>query len=78
MLHKKLTASLTIAIFVLSSVAIFTPASAHFTLGDYSSGFDYHQNDFDKHLAGPTGYVWPGCGLASFSGVPGGSPAGYQ
>jgi len=77
-LHKKLAAALSIAIFVLSSVAIFTPASAHFTLGDYSSGFDYHQNDFDIHFAGPTGYVWPGSGLAAFSGQASGAPPGYQ
>lgn len=77
-MHKKLTAALTIAIFALSSVAIFTPASAHFTLGDYTANFDYHANDFDPHLAGPTGYVWPGSGLASFTGTPAGFPAGYQ
>lgn len=77
-MHKKLVAALTIAIFVLSSVAIFTPASAHFTLGDYTSGFRYHANDFDTHFAGPTGYVWPGSGLADFSGTPGGFPTGYQ
>jgi len=77
-LHKKLVAALTIAIFVLSSVAIFTPASAHFTLGDYTPTYKYHINDFDPHLAGPTGYVWPGSGLAAFTGTPGGSPPGYQ
>ena len=77
-MHKKLVAALTIAIFVLSSVAIFTPAAAHFTLGDYTPGYDFHANDFDTHVAGPTGYVWPGSGLADFSGTPGGFPTGYQ
>ena len=83
-MHKKLVAALTIAIFVLSSVAIFTPASAHFTLGDYTSGFPYHANDHDNpdtavvHFAGPTGYVWPGSGLASFTGNAPGYPPGYQ
>jgi len=83
-LHKKLVAALTIAIFVLSSVAIFTPTSAHFTLGDYRAGFPYHANDHDNpdtavvHFPGPTGYVWPGSGLASFTGNAPGYPPGYQ
>jgi len=49
-LHKKFTAGLTIAIFLISSLAIvsqLTPVSAHFTLGDYTSTYPYHTCDFD-------------------------------
>ena len=77
-MHKKLAAALTIAIFALSSVAIFAPVSAHFTLGDYTPTARFHANDFDPHVAGPTAYVWPGSGLAAFSGTPAGFPPGYQ
>ena len=77
-MHKKLVAALTIALFALSSVAILTPASAHFTLGDYTSTYRFHENDFDPHVPGPLAYVWPGGGLASYSGTPWGFPPGYQ
>jgi len=70
-LHKKLAAVLTIAIFLLGSVAMIAPASAHFTLGDYTNAYPFHMNDVDTnpaHVAGPLAYVWPGGGLGSFSG----------
>ena len=27
-------------------------------------------NDFDPHVTGPIGYVWPGGGLNAYSGFP--------
>ncbi len=84
-MHKKLVAALTIAIFVLSSVAIIAPASAHFTLGDLTPNYRFHANDYDPHVAGPLVYVWPGSGPGSFSGPYTGAtpnyplfPPGYQ
>jgi len=49
-LHKKFAAGLTIAIFLISTLAIvsqLTPVSAHFTLGDYTSTSPYITCDFD-------------------------------
>jgi len=75
-LHKKLVAALTIAIFVLSSVAIIAPASAHFTLGDLTPNYRFHANDYDPHVAGPLMYVSPGAGAGAFSGPYSGGPVG--
>ncbi len=69
-MQRKLTATLTIAIFLISTFAIVAPAQAHFTLGNLTGTFRYHANDFDPHVAGPVGYVWPGGGLNSYSGFP--------
>ncbi len=69
-MHKKLAAALTIAIFVISTLAIVNPVQAHFTLGNLTGTFRFHANDFDPHVAGPVGYVWPGGGLNSYSGFP--------
>jgi hypothetical protein len=68
-LHKKLAASLTIAIFLLGTLAILAPVQAHFTLGDYTSTYPYHQNDFDPHVPGVIGYVWPGSGENAYEGA---------
>ncbi len=83
LLHRKLVAGLTVLIFLLSSASTLNLASAHFTLGDYvpgatGSGRIFHENDFDPHVAGPLAYVWPGSGLAAFTGSPAGFPPGYQ
>jgi len=82
-LQKKLAAGLTIAIFLISTIAIvsqLTPVSAHFTLGDYTSTSPYHVCDFDgatpcadafnaaAHVPGVIGYVWPGSGSADYTG----------
>jgi hypothetical protein len=66
-LHKKLAATLTIAIFVISTLAIVGPVQAHFTLGNLTGTFRYHANDFDPHVPGPIGYVWPGGGQQAYS-----------
>ncbi len=72
-LRKKLAAALTIAIFVLSTLAIMTPAQAHFTLGLLTPSYRFHAQDFDPHVSGVIGYVFPGGGLAAYTGVPNGA-----
>ncbi|MGA2971333.1 MAG: carboxypeptidase-like regulatory domain-containing protein [Candidatus Bathyarchaeia archaeon] len=82
-MQKKLAAGLTIAIFLISTLAIvsqLTPVSAHFTLGDYTATSPYHVCDFDgvtncvdafnnpAHVPGVIGYVWPGSGSADYIG----------
>ena len=69
-LHKKLVAMLTIAIFAISTLAVVNPVSAHFTLGDLTPTYRYHAFDFDPHVAGVIGYVWPGGGQDAYSGSP--------
>jgi len=46
------------------------PVHATFTLGDLTGSYPWHQNDFDPHVAGVIGYVWPGGGENSYSGAP--------
>ena len=67
-MHNKLTATLTIVIFLISTFAIVVPAQAHFTLGNLTGTPRFRVNDFDPHVAGPIGYVWPGSGLDAYSG----------
>ena len=69
-LNRRLAAALTIAIFVISTVAIITPAQATFTLGNLSGTSPYSINNFDPHVAGPVGYVWPGAGQCAWDGYP--------
>ena len=58
------------------------PAQAHFTLGNLTGTYRYHANDFDPHVAGPIGYVWPGSGQNAYSGSLNGASSnlspGYQ
>ena len=64
---------LTIAIFIISTLAVVNPVAAHFTLGDLSGSYRYHGNDFDPHVQlgnGVVGYVWPGGGQNALSGFP--------
>ncbi|MGA8857338.1 MAG: hypothetical protein WB643_09265 [Candidatus Bathyarchaeia archaeon] len=68
-MHKKLAAALTITIFVISTLAIVGPVQAHFTLGNLTGTYRYHANDFDPHVAGPIGYVWPGGGQGAYQGA---------
>ena len=67
---KRLAATIIIAIFLLSTVAILNPVSATFTLGDMTGTYRYHANDFDPHVPGVIGYVWPGGGQNTWGGVP--------
>jgi len=70
-LHRRLAAILTILIFAIGTLAVVSPVSAHFTLGDLTPTYRYHANDFDPHVPGVIGYVWPGGGQNAYSGVPG-------
>lgn len=56
------------------------PVSAHFTLGELTPTYDYHNRDFDPHMTGPIGYVWPGVGLIGTATLPLAAPIypGYQ
>ncbi|HKM76083.1 MAG TPA: hypothetical protein VJZ32_06670 [Candidatus Bathyarchaeia archaeon] len=66
----KITAVLILLIFTISSVAIIHPAQATFTLGDLTGTYRFHENDFDPHVPGVIGYVWPGGGEDSYAGAP--------
>lgn len=65
-MNKKFAASLTITIFLISTLAVLAPVQAHFTLGDLTSSYPYHSNDL-VHVPGVIGYVWPGGGLAQYT-----------
>ncbi|HXX72914.1 MAG TPA: carboxypeptidase-like regulatory domain-containing protein [Candidatus Acidoferrales bacterium] len=67
---RKIAAALTAAVFLLSAFAIIAPAQAHFTLGNLSATSPYDINNFDPHVAGPIGYVWPGSGECAYDGFP--------
>jgi hypothetical protein len=69
-LHKKLAATLTISIFILSMFAVMAPAQAHFTLGSSSPVYPWTTNNFDPHVDGVIGYVWPGGGENTYLGAP--------
>ncbi len=69
-MRKKLAATLAIAIFVISTLAVMVPTQAHFTLGNLSGTNPYDNNNFDPHVAGPIGYVWPGSGQCAYQGNP--------
>ncbi len=76
-MHKKLVAALTIAIFLLSTLAVVTPAKAAFTLGNLTGTYRYHANDYFP-VTGPIGYVFPGGGQDWYTGAwgPGGGVVG--
>src|SRR5208283_4892518 len=80
--HRKVTALLVVAIFLLSTLAIGIPVQAHFTLGNLTGTYRFHSEDFDPHVSGVIGYVWPGGGLNAYTGVPNAASSvlspGYQ
>ncbi|MEM3607152.1 MAG: hypothetical protein QXE30_05880, partial [Candidatus Bathyarchaeia archaeon] len=71
-MSKQLLAVLMVAIFVLGIALVAVPTQAHHTLGrltdNPSSATPYRARDFDPHVPGPTGYVWPGGGYGSYVG----------
>jgi hypothetical protein len=69
-LRKLLQGALLGAFFVISTFTIIGHVQAHFTLGDLTGTYRYHANDFDPHVAGVIGYVWPGGGQNAYSGFP--------
>ena len=69
-MHKKLAAILTISIFIIGTLAIMAPAQAHFTLGLNQPNYPYTTQNFDPHVRGVIGYVWPGGGENTYNGYP--------
>jgi len=71
-MSKKIFATLLAALFILSIALVAVPTQAHHTLGrltdNPSSATPYRVRDFDVHVPGPTGYVWPGGGYGSYVG----------
>ena len=69
-------------LFILGIVAV--PVSAHFTVGEHIAAYPFRRNDFDPHVKGLVGYIFPGAGvITSGLGAPGwytgtGSWPGYQ
>ncbi len=68
--RRKVTALIVVAIFLLSTLAIGIPVHASFTLGQLTGSYPFHELDFDPHVSGVVGYVWPGGGENSYSGAP--------
>jgi hypothetical protein len=90
-MDTKLSAAFLALLFVFSTILIAVPAQAHFTVGRPTGTLPYRVRDFDPHVPGPTGYVWPGSGVVTLptgSGAPSSpvtwaqqgymSPPGYQ
>ena len=69
-MNKKLAASLTIAIFLMSTIAILAPVQADFTLGQNQPNYPFTVQNFDPHVPGVIGYVWPGGGENTYDGAP--------
>ncbi len=66
------------------ALSFVAPVWAHTTLGDLTGTSPYRTNDTElttsppgNHVPGPLGYVWPGSGLDTYSGVAS-NPPGYQ
>ena len=51
-------------------LAVGVPVQASFTLGDLTGTPPFHTNDFDPHVPGVIGYVWPGSGECAYLGYP--------
>ena len=60
-MDKRISAAFVVMLFVLGIVAV--PVSAHFTLGEHIGTYRFRRNDFDPHVKGLMGYIWPGAGL---------------
>ena len=69
-MDRRFSALFVIGIFIFSMVVVVNPVQAHFTLGDLTGTFRYHLNDFDPHVSGVIGYVWPGGGQNTWGGSP--------
>ena len=67
---NRFRALLLISIFILGIVAAGVPAQATFTLGDLKGTNPYDINNFDPHVPGVIGYVWPGAGQCAWDGYP--------
>jgi len=81
-MERNLAVVFIISIFVLGAISTAIPVQAHFTLGDITGTYRYHAHDFDPHVPGVIGYVWPGGGPNTYGGFPNfanvNQPPGYQ
>src|SRR5208282_6088524 len=68
LLRGGILAVVTIIIFTISSIAVVNPVQAHFTLGQLTGTYRFHELDFDPHVSGVVGYVWPGGGQNAYLG----------
>src|SRR5208283_2108055 len=68
--RSKLAAVFTLMLFLVGTFAVVLPVQATFTLGQLTGTYPYHELDFDPHVSGVIGYVWPGGGENSYSGAP--------
>ena len=83
-MFQRWTIPLLLMVLGLSSIA---PVFGHTTLGDLTTASPYRVNDNElnmatpalqgHHVPGPLGYVWPGSGLDTYSGLAS-NPPGYQ
>ena len=81
-LNSRFRGFILIALFILGILAVGVPVQASFTLGNLTGTYPYHTNDFDPHVPGVIGYVWPGSGQCAYDGFPNQANAncapGYQ
>ena len=85
--EKCLARRWSIVILLLAlALSLTAPVYAHTTLGDLNSSpplFRTNDNELNtpnfpsNHVPGPLGYVWPGSGLDTYSGI-NSNPLGYQ
>ncbi len=76
-MKSKVSGILLLFILALAAFLITVPTQAHFTVGRPTGTSPYRVRDFDPHVPGPTGYVWPGSGVMTLSQVPT-PPSGTQ
>ena len=69
-MKKRLKVTIATVIFILSTLAIISPVYPHYSVGNSSANSPFHINNFDPHVPGPLGYVWPGAGENSYVGFP--------
>jgi hypothetical protein len=69
-MSRRLAALVLVTMMLFGVLTVTAPVQAHFTLGDLTATYPYHANDFDPHVTGVIGYVWPGGGSNTYSGFP--------
>ena len=70
---------LTIAVLSLFVFSLsLTPVASHFTLGNSTASYPFHVNNYDPHVQGVLGYVWPGVGLIGRGTLSRPEAPGYQ
>jgi hypothetical protein len=59
-----------IGLFIVGILAVGIPVQASFTLGNLTGTTPYDIHNFDPHVPGVIGYVWPGSGECAYLGYP--------